>query len=306
MYAAIDVGSNTVRMLIARCGSGGIEPVLYQQQTTRLAGGYCTEKGLARESIERTLSAFSGFAEILQQQDVERVRVVGTAALRRAVNGQHLVNLVKLKTRLELEIISGREEARLSAAGVMSVLDPAPETVLIVDIGGGSTELVLYDSGTILFSNSYPLGVVQLCEEMPEVEHRQSFIRDMVVKFSSDLLHAGVTPLALGRCRLVGTAGTITTLAALHLRLTEYDRSLINNHRLDTCWLMAILEQLLPLKVAERERLPGIESGRGDIIIPGLELLIALCRYFRQPSIGVADAGLLEGILLDFCPHRAD
>lgn len=306
MYAAIDVGSNTLRMLIGRCGSGGLEPLLYRQQITRLAGGYNAEKGLARESIERTLSAFSEYAEILQQQGVEQVRAVGTAALRRAVNGRHLGNLIRLKTRLELEIISGKEEARLSSAGVLSVLDPVPQTVLIVDIGGGSTELVFYHRGEILFSNSYALGVVQLCEEMPEAEHRLAFIKDMVVKFSSDLLHAGVPPSALGDCRLVGTAGTVTSLAALHLQLAEYDRSLINNHHLDTCWLKSMLQQLQLLEVAEREKLPGIEPGRGDLIIPGLELLISLCEYFQQPSIGVADAGLLEGVLLDFCRHRVD
>lgn len=306
MHAAIDVGSNTLRMLIGRCRSGNFEPVLYRQQITRLAGDYCPEKGLARESIERTLSAFSEYAGILQQQDVEQVRAVGTAALRRAVNGKHLANLVKLKTRIELEIISGKEEARLSSAGVLSILDPAPQTVLIIDIGGGSTELVFHDQGDILFSKSYDLGVVQLCEEMPEAEPRRSFIKDMVVKFSSDLLHAGVPPSALGRCRLVGTAGTVTSLAALHLQLVEYDRSLINNHQLQTCWLISLLEQLQLMTIAEREKLPGLESGRGDLIIPGLELLISLSQYFKQASIGVADAGLLEGIMLDFCRHSVD
>ena len=306
MYAAIDDGSNTLRMLIGRCRAGGFEPVLYRQQITRLAGGYCPEKGLARESIERTLSVFSDYAEVVQEQGVEQVRVVGTAALRRAVNSQHLVNLIKLKTRLELEIISGKEEARLSSAGVLSVLDPALQTVLVIDIGGGSTELVFYDQGEVLFSKSYDLGVVQLCEEMPEAEPRRSFIKDMVVKFSSDLLHAGVLPSALGRCRLVGTAGTVTSLAALHLQLAKYDRSLINNHQLQTCWLMSLLEQLQLMTVAERENLPGLEPGRGDLIIPGIELLISLSQYFQQASIGVADAGLLEGILLDFCRHSVD
>jgi len=300
LYAAIDVGSNTLRMLIGRCTDSSVLAESYQQQITRLGGGYCEESGLARESIDRTLAAIYSFHEIILQNQVEQVRLVGTAALRRAVNAQHLVNLIKMKTRLELEIISGKEEARLSAAGVLSVLKPLPQTALIVDLGGGSTEIVLYDDQQVRFSCSYPLGVVRLQEEMPDTQDRQLYLQDMVVKISSDLLHAGISPLLFSRCELIGTAGTMTTLAALDLSLENYDRQQVNNHRLRLDWLQATQQRLLALSVPERETLPGFEPGRGDIIIPGLELVIALCRYFKQQAIRVSDAGLLEGILLDF------
>lgn len=301
LYAAIDVGSNSLRMLIGRCTAAGIQPELYQQQITRLGGGYHPGKGLASESMERTLSLLTAYAETLRQFNVVQVRAVATAAVRRAENSQQFVRSVKRQTGLKLEIIDGVEEARLSSAGVCSVLVPVPATALIFDIGGGSTELIFCQNRQIRFSRSYPIGVVQLCEELPKLELRQQYIADMVVKFGSDLLHAGVTAPQLRDCRLIGTAGTMTTLAALNQKMVEYDRTRINNHLLESDWLAKTLLELNRLSVQEREDLPGLEPGRGDIIIPGLELVCALCRYFRQGSLLVADAGLLEGILLDFC-----
>lgn len=290
-------------MLVARCSASNLVPELYLQKITRLGGGYIQGKGLASASMERTLSAFAEFTQILEGKKVESVRVVGTAALRRAENSQHLVNLIRLKTRRQLEIISGNEEARLSAAGVLSVIDPRPASCLIFDIGGGSTEIIFCEGTQILFSCSYPVGVVSLCEEMPESGPRRQYLSDMVVKFSTDLLRAGISPVQLSRCQLIGTAGTMTTLAALNLRLKRYAAERINNHRLSCAWLEKTLKRLNRLTMAERETLPGLEPGRGDLIIPGLELVLALCRYFQQPAIQVSDAGLLEGILLDFCRH---
>ncbi len=301
LRAAIDVGSNTLRMLVGRCLADSLQPELYQQKITRLAGDYLPGRGLAQGSMERTLSAFTDYANLLEEQRVEQVRVVGTAALRRAENSQHLIKLIKLKTRLQLEIISGEEEARLSAAGVLSALEPCPEVVMIFDIGGGSTELIFCKDKQILFSSSYPLGVVQLCEELPDTEHRLQYLANMVVKFSTDILYAGISPELLTRCQLIGTAGTVTTLAAMNMQMTEYDRSRINNQQLSKSWLERTLKKLYEMTVAERESLPGLEPGRGDLIVPGLELILALCRFYKKESILVADAGLLEGILLDFC-----
>lgn len=303
MYAAIDVGTNTVRMLIGRCTEAGIQPEFYQQKITRLGGGYVQGKGLASESIERTFCAIDDFLLGLKEKGVASVRIVGTAALRRAENSQHLLNLVRLKTRQQIEIITGAEEARLSAAGVLSVISPQPESCLIFDIGGGSTEIVFCQGRQIQFSASYPVGVVALCEEMPEPEPRREHLADMVVKFATDLLRAGISPLQLSQCQLIGTAGTMTTLAALNLQLNNYDAQQINNHRLPYNWLEKSLKNLNRLTIAEREALPGVESGRGDLIIPGLELVLALCCYFKQSTVVVSDAGLLEGILLDYCPH---
>ena len=301
LQAAIDVGSNTLRMLIGHCSADSLQPELYQQQITRLAGNYLPGKGLAPESIERTLAAITDFANLLEEKQVDQVRVVGTAALRRAENSEYLVKLIKLKTRLQLEIVSGAEEARLSAAGVLTALVPCPEVALIFDIGGGSTEIVFCTDRQIQFSCSYPLGVVQLCEEMPDAEQRLQYLSNMVVKFSTDLLYAGISPDLLSSCQLVGTAGTVTTLAAMNLQMSHYDRSRINNQQLSKSWLGKTLKSLYGMTVSERERLPGLEPGRGDLIVPGLELILTLCRYFQKGAITVADSGLLEGILLDFC-----
>jgi len=300
LLAAIDMGSNTLRMLIASLHGDCLNPDLYCQQITRLAGGYRPGTGLAQKSMNNTLAVISEYADLLQSKQVVQVRVVATAALRRAENAQLLVNLIKLKAGLNVEIITGQEEAQLSFAGVMSALVPVPKVALIIDIGGGSTELIFSTAGKVLFSRSYPLGVVQLCEEWPESPARNTYLADMIVKFSSDLLHAGITPQQLSACQIVGTAGTVTSLAALDLEMTDYDRNRVNNHQLDLSWLEGTLARLNTLSIPEREALPGLEPGRGDLIIPGLELVIALCRYLKKPSLLVSDSGLLEGILLDF------
>ena len=168
MQAAIDVGTNTVRLLLGRVENGRVVPHLYHRVITRLGGGATLEKGLAPEAMERTLSALKEIAGIMSASGVSHCRGVGTEALRKAVNGKIFVERIRSRTGLSLEIIDGEEEARLSALGVLSELDPRPESCLIFDIGGGSTEFILWQRGDILFQKSYPLGVVSLCENYSE------------------------------------------------------------------------------------------------------------------------------------------
>lgn len=300
MLATIDVGSNTLRMLIGTGTNSSIRPHRYYRQITRLGGGCSDEKGLTPESMERAHSALLEFKHILDTQQVSQLRMVGTAALRRAINRQQFVSEVKNRTGLILEIIDGAEEARLTAAGVLSVVDPIPKLSLIIDIGGGSTELVCCQAERILLQKSYPLGVVRLCEEFPGHPERQQQISALLGQFLSELT-SKLQATDLRNCQLIGTAGTVTTLAAMQLKLTDYDWRKINNQTLSLAWLKETRENLQPLSVAERERLPGMEAGRGDLILPGLELLLILLQGFGKHEIKVADAGLLEGVMLDLC-----
>lgn len=300
MFAAIDVGSNTLRMLIGQCTDSGIRAASYHHLITRLGGDYSPAKGLASQSMERTLSAFTAFSQLLQNHPEVHVRAVGTAALRRAKNSPHFIAMVKARTGLTIEIINGAEEARLTCTGVLSVLNQSP-AALIVDIGGGSTEFVFYADQKIWFSQSYPVGVVRLCEETTGDAARQHKIQHLLKQLLTDLQSTGISKAQLKNCQLVGTAGTITSLAAMNLNLLEYDRLRVNNHLLDVAWLTKTHTYLQQLSVARREQLPGMELGRGDLIIPGLELIIGLCRHLDKQLIQAADAGVLEGILLDFC-----
>ena len=307
MSAAIDVGSNTVRMLLRSPSLKGRQPEQrYYQQITRLGGGYIQGKGLAPESMKRTLAVLSGFKDILEQERASHVRLVGTAALRHAENREEFVKRVKERTGLNLEIISGREEARLSAAGILSVLNPLPEVSLLIDIGGGSTEFILCSAEQVVFQSSYPLGVVRLSEEYADKSARKVAIQQMLEQFDQDLKMAELTSSPAADWQLVGTAGTITTLAALDLQMTNYDRRQINNHVLNYAWLRQTKVYLNSLSVSAREALPGIETGRGDLILPGLEVLLQVLEHFRQTHIKVADSGLLEGVMFDLEKHSSD
>lgn len=300
MIATIDVGSNTLRMLIGDCLNSSIRPHRYYRQITRLGGGCSDAKGLDPESMERALSALQEFKRILDTQQISQLRMVGTAALRRSKNRQQFVTEVKSRTGFSLNIIDGAEEARLTAAGVLSVVEPTPEASLIVDIGGGSTELVCCQAERILLQKSYPLGVVRLCEEFPDFPERQQQISALLGQFLTELTNK--LPAAdLRSFQLIGTAGTVTTLAAMQLKMTDYDWRKINNQTLSLAWLEETRANLVPLTVAEREGLPGMEAGRGDLILPGLELLLSLLQGFAKHEIKVADAGLLEGVMLDLC-----
>lgn len=295
MYAVIDVGSNTTRMLLGDCSNGIILPQSYQRKITRLAGDFSDSTGLSEAGMQRTLAALKGYQQIISTQHVTRVRAVGTAALRRAKNRQVFIDRVHAETGLVIEIIDGAEEARLTTAGVLSVVGPMTNSTVIIDIGGGSTELAYLIAGEIQFQKSYPIGVVQLCEECFSDAERQRQIDGALQHFSESL--KGLN-LADRPDQLIGTAGTITTLAAIHLQLEHYDAALINNHELSTLWLKILQQKLQLISVPEREALVGMERGRGDLILPGLQIILTLLGQLQLSSLRVADSGLLEGVIL--------
>ncbi len=297
MLAAVDVGTNTVRLLLGRVSNDKLEPVRYERAITRLGGGFQENKGLAPESMERTLLALREFAELLLASNITHIRAVGTQALRQAINGPDFVDRVRSEFGLHLEIINGEEEAKLSARGVAEGLDPKPDRYLVFDIGGGSTEFVYCEKNEILFSRSYPLGVVRLVETCPSMDAILTEIERHLDRFLLDLTEAAVS-IDADQCALVGTAGTVTTIAAMDLNMTSYDWRRINNHRIGQAKIHAMIAQLIPLSIDEREQLPGMEKGRGDLIVPGLLIVASIMRHLHQPHLSISDFGLLEGALL--------
>jgi len=294
LFGSIDIGTNTVRMLLAEVGPEGLKPVRYERCITRLGGGLCPVKGLAPDARDRTLCALRAMKTQLDAHNLCRVRAVGTQALRLAANGTDFVRAIRQELGITVEIISGDEEARLSALGVRQALHPRPPSCLIFDIGGGSTEFILIEGDQRRFDRSYPLGVVRLAESPEEPER---VIDDILDRLEGDLRQAGVS--VADTTALVGTAGTVTTIAALDLAMTDYDWRRVNNHRVSRERIEDFLHRLRPLSVAEREVLPGMEKGRGDLIVPGLAIVAALLRRLRKQEIIVSDFGLLEGIVVD-------
>lgn len=296
--AAIDVGSNTVRMLFSDVQNKALLNKKYYRQVTRLAGGFTPESGLNSESKERTLHALEIFADEIRRHQIKHVKAVGTAALRRAHNSTDFIEEILSRAGLRVEVIDGSREAELSCRGILSVLSPLPRMALLCDIGGGSTELILLDRGSILLSSSLPVGVVSLQEGYPDFSARKEAIVTGLKPFFDDPRWLNLRNNGLP-IEFIGTAGTITTLAALKLQMNDYDSARVNNLILDQQWLSAQLEELLAFSFEERLALSGMEEGRADLIIPGLQLVIELLHRVGVTSVRVSDAGLLEGILLE-------
>lgn len=295
-FAAIDVGSNTVRLLIATIVNGRICPDVYFRRITRLAGGLDPEQGLSQDSMERTLEALVEVAEIVRSRQVMSVRAVATEALRQAGNAASFIAAIEERSGLSLELINGREEAKLCAVGVSMALEPRPECCLIFDVGGGSTEFIIQKNGEILFCASYPLGVVKLVEGNIPTD---VYINTILSQLYEDIRKEGLISLVFdSECVLVGTAGTVTTLAAIDMGMIYYDGKLINNYILTITSVTKLREHLCSLNHAERELLPGMEKGRGDLILPGCSIVLKLMKIFGKDSLRVSDFGLLEGILV--------
>ncbi len=295
MHAVIDVGSNTIRMLLGECRNGIIFPHSYHREITRLAGDFSFQTGLAAAAMQRALKTLESYQNIIAMADVTQVRAVATAALRKAKNRHTFIDRVVAATDLNIEVIEGEEEALLTTLGVLSVIDPAPEAAIVIDIGGGSTELVCIVAGKIRLQRSYPLGVVTLCEEYSSATERQPQIDTVILQFTQQLQQAGLSGLSY---QFIGTAGTITTLAAIHLQLETYKPSVINNHEISISWLGSFQQKMEQLSVPEREMMTGMEKGRGDLILPGLQILLTLMRQFQFSTVRVSDYGLLEGVML--------
>ncbi len=293
MNAAIDVGSNTIRMLIAEDSNKGQSRPTYYRKITRLAGDFSATTGLSDAAMSRSLDALKFYQKIISSKRISRLKIVGTAALRRARNRDVFLNKVYAATGLKIEIIDGKEEAFLTTQGVLSVIKPIPDAAIIVDIGGGSTELTSMIAGHIQLQQSFPIGVVRLCEEFSSTEERRRQIEKIFRPLTENLQTAG---LEGKKYQLIGTAGTITTLAAMQLRLSKYDADKINNHVLSGDWLVELQQKLQLMSVGEREALTGMEPGRGDLILPGLEIILFLLNSLQLSTLRVSDSGLFEDL----------
>lgn len=298
-YAAIDAGSNTLRLLIGSLAQGGIVPYIYERHICRLADKLSLEDGLTSEAMERTHAAFMGFAQSCKDHNVAAIKAVGTAAFRDAVNGADFAERIRRETGIPLKIISGKQEAEFTSVGVLSALDPVPGCALIVDIGGGSTEFILCLDGEVVWETSYPLGVVRLIDSCKDQKDRQATIaRDIKAVYNDISAECIRNRLCQKDLCLVGTAGTVTTIAALDLGMEEYDWRRVNNYTLDVRVLQYWYQRLTLMGIPDREALPGMEVGRGDLIIPGLEILLYLLQVFQLKRLIASDFGILEGLLL--------
>jgi len=308
MHAAIDLGSNTFRLLIARPRQPGEagppwQRVDYAHRIVRLGEGLHRTGRIQKGARERAVAALGDFARIMRRHGLkpEDAHAVATAALREAENGEETARHLARETGIHPRIISGDEEARLSLAGACAVLDASTrEDMLLFDIGGGSTEFIRAASGMARDAISRPLGVVRLVEAHlasdPPSDADYAAMKENACSHLQAVTrcwerHGATRPPA----RLVGTAGTVTTLAATEMNLVPYAADAVNNHVMSRQAIAELRDRLCAMTHQEREQLPTIEQGRGDLIIAGLAIVEAVMDCWNYSAMTVVDAGLLEG-----------
>jgi exopolyphosphatase/guanosine-5'-triphosphate,3'-diphosphate pyrophosphatase len=305
-YGALDLGTNNCRLLIARPSDAGFTVIDAFSRIVRLGDGLSQTGKLSDESMDRAVGALSICADKLRRRNVSLSRSVATEACRRAANGRKFIERVREETGIALEIIEPGEEARLAMLGCHKLLEPGDGPALIFDIGGGSTELVLIDqvSGVPKIRSwwSAPWGVVSLTEsegrEAIEGEDRVKAYKRMRerVRRSFDQFEA-MLPRDRKGIRLLGTSGTVTTLASVHLALPSYDRRAVDGLHVPIEAMRAISTMIAEMDYQERSALPCIGPDRADLVVAGCAILEAILEIWPASKLGVADRGIREGIL---------
>jgi exopolyphosphatase / guanosine-5'-triphosphate,3'-diphosphate pyrophosphatase len=316
-YAALDLGTNNCRLLVARPIRDGFRVVDAFSRIIRLGEGMAASGRLSEAAIQRAIEALSICRDKMRNRAVTRARLIATEACRSTANGIEFRERVRREVGLDLEIVDRETEAELAAIGCTPLMDPQAEGVILFDIGGGSSEIVLL--GPCAPSNggppnpqirawaSLPVGVVSLAERYGGVavddalyEAMTAEVLDHVRRFA-DAHCAGINLPAM---HLLGTSGTVTTIAGLYLRLRRYDR-----RQVDGCWMIdgqvsAVLDELRRMSYDERVASPCIGAERADLVLAGCAILEAIRRVFPCTRLRVADRGLREGMLVQLM--RAD
>jgi len=311
-YAAIDIGTNTFRLLIANIHydptnkSYSIKEVCSQRVITRLGTGITADGLISDSSMKNGLDALKAFSIIIAENNVAKTSAVATSALRDAKNSEDFIIKAKEISGLDIQIISGHNEARLTAAGMMFDID-VPDEAMLIDIGGGSTELVYANKGVPAQLQSLPLGVVYLASKyMTDDPPSPDMISEMEREIDEVITKetALFDQIADNRFSLIGTAGTITALAAMYLNLRSYDQSKIHKTRISAESMRDIFSRIALVSAAERSRHIHFEPERLDIIVPGTLILLKLMERFQADEILVSNYGLREGIILEL--YNAD
>jgi exopolyphosphatase/guanosine-5'-triphosphate,3'-diphosphate pyrophosphatase len=301
ILAGVDIGTLTCRLLIAKVADDGSLAELYSERRILCLGeGLDAHHVLHLAAMARVLKTLQEWRRVIETYRVDREVAVATSAVREAANQQEFLTLVKRDTGFEVEVISGKEEARRTMLGIRSGLPSGTGDILGLDIGGGSTEFILERRGRPPVVRSLDLGVVRLTERFfrhdPPTPAERQAARDLVQAQTSAMQTILVD---LSHTTFVGTAGTITTLAAMAQKLPIYEPARIHNYllRLDT--IRQIEAELFARTKAQRQGLPGLEFGREDVILAGALILCTVMEVLSVEECLVSDFGLREGLLID-------
>jgi exopolyphosphatase / guanosine-5'-triphosphate,3'-diphosphate pyrophosphatase len=332
--AVIDVGTNSVKLLVADVDSREILPISEQSQQTRLGHAFYETHRLQPDAIGATAKAVAGFAAVAREAQAASIRVIATSAAREAVNRDELTSGIEQASGLKVEVISGEQEAALGFQGVTTDPQLAQGSVLLMDVGGGSAQFVFGCDGHAQFSHSFPLGSVRLLETMPcsdppkpaELAACRTWLKDFLNKEVRPRLQAGrarcpqrATPGEtspegadsgdatrragdsaphLNMAQLVGVGGTASILGCMEAELTKFDRARLEATRLPAARVSWQLERLWSLTLEQRKQIVGLPKNRADIILMGVAIYQAVMETFDFPDLRISTRGLRFAALL--------
>ena len=320
-YAAIDLGTNSCRLVIATPTPTSFRIVETFSRITRLGEGIINDNRLSKDAIRRTIRALKICSEVINEYaPIYRSRFVATAACRRADNCKEFLSEVKKRTGLNIEIISSQEESRLAVVGCVPLLNRNLKRVLVFDIGGGSTEISLArvtNTGKTFIEGyiSLPYGVVTVSEAFPN-QDMTNLAYDTIIERTHKLLeafeekHHIYEAIQNQEIQVIGTSGTVTVLGAVQLNLTRYNRSAVDGLSISKQDLERSITRIRRMGVEGRKKHPCIGPLKADLTIAGCAIIEGICSFWPVSEVTVADRGIREGMLLDMMhnsptkPHR--
>lgn len=313
-YAALDLGTNNCRLLIAeKSASGGLRIVDSYSQIVALGEGLAASGQLSEAAMSRAMDALKKCSDKVKKHKPERARFIATQACRAASNGHAFVSEVRRRVGLPMETISPKEEAKFALLGSLDLVDPSSDFALVIDIGGGSTELSWIDAKSavargvkgcalrppILGWASFPVGVVTLSESFQGEDRFARMVDHLSRMMGANDAATRFGPLfRAGRGQLIGNSGTVTSLAGVHMGLDRYVRSAVDGVWVDRVELMQTIARLRDATPEQRASEPCLAGGRSELMLPGMAILTAIFEIWPAERVRVGDRGLREGILL--------
>jgi exopolyphosphatase/guanosine-5'-triphosphate,3'-diphosphate pyrophosphatase len=309
--AVIDIGTNSVKLLVAEVREGAVHPLDERSEATRLGRGFYEDHRLRPVAIADTAKAVAQFAAIAGKLGVSSTRLIATSAVREAKNRDELLAAIHETSGLPVQVITGAEEADLAFRGVTSDARFAGQPLLIVDVGGGSTEFILGRDRLQIFRDSYQLGAVRLMEKFdpadPPTANDLQHTRDWLRQFIHDQIRHALMPalkkLEGGLPLLIGVGGTTTILARMEQQMEDYDRERIEATMLDRARVRSWNDRLWSLPLAERKRVVGLPAQRADVIIMGTAIFEAVMEEFGFESLRPSTRGLRFAAVLEAAPE---
>jgi len=305
--AVIDIGTNSIKVLVGEVSGGLVVPIQETSEQTRLGAGFYETRQLQPAPIARTAEVVARFVALARDADATAIRIIATSAVRDALNSEDLLEAVRRSSGLRAEVISGDQEAEWVFRGVTSDPQLHGRQLLILDVGGGSTEFVLGDNGRHRFRQSFPLGSVRLLEtlqpgdppSLADLAACRDWLRAFFKREIGPAMEEKLSRATSEGVTLVGTGGTTTILARMKLGMADFQRDRLEGACLSQRQLLEYMVELWSLPLAQRKKIPGLPPNRADVIIMGVAIYEAVMEHFGLAEVYISTRGLRFGALLN-------